>query len=247
MEDSKPHYDRDGATRWYSRGHSGYFMKDMLEYDSRITIIKTWVAEKLRPDQKILDVGCGDMSLANLMPNYNWTGYDLDPKKDPRIIKQDIATTPYECKAGTYDALVCSEVLEHVFNPHEVVFEFNRILKMNGWAIITVPNFDSIEFYLDDHRQLLFDTKKFWTMEHIRWYNHLNLAELLNARGFKIWQTIGSAHCFSGIMTYATEALMKYNFDTFKVKMTQAEAGRIIGLCFPNYSPGISMLCQKVM
>lgn len=244
--DNKPQHDRDGATRWYSRGHSGYFMKDMISYDSRIPVITHWIKDNLKPKSKILDVGCGDMSLANLMPDQDWTGYDLDPKKDPRIIKQDIASTPYECTAQSYDALVCSEVLEHVFNPHEVIYEFNRILKLNGIAIITVPNFDSIEFYLDDHRQLLFDTKKFWTLEHIRWYNIQNMTELLNGRGFKILEVAGTAHCFSGILSYAQTELHK-QLELLGHKMTLAEAGRILGKCLPCYSPGISFLCQKVM
>ncbi len=242
----KPTYDRDGATRWYEKGHQGYFLKDFLDFDSRIPIIKTWVSEKITSGGKMADIGCGDMSLANLMPSLNWSGFDLDPKKDPRIIKQDIAAVPYNCAPGTYDGLVCSEVLEHVFNPHEVISEFNRILKLNGWAIITVPNFDSIEFYLGHHEQLLFDTSKFWTLEHIRWYNSQNLAKLLNERGFKIWQTIGSAQCFSGIMSYAQTAIRDY-MKTKGIEMNLAEAGRVVGLAFPNYSPGISMLCQKVL
>lgn len=222
-------------------------MKDMLGYDSRIPIIKEWVAGKVKENGKIADVGCGDMSLANLMPGYDWLGLDLDNKKDPRIVKQDISNTPYNVVIGSLDGVICSEVLEHVFEPHVVIAEFNRILKMNGVLIVTVPNFDSLEFYLADHQQLLFDKTKFWTAEHIRWFNHLNMADLLNSNGFKILETRGSAHCFSGVMTYAVEKLMGYLHEIYGTKLNHAEAGSIIGKLFPCYSPGLSFLCEKVM
>ena len=40
----------------------------------------------------------------------------------------------------TFDICVCSHVLEHVANPHEMVKEINRILKVNGIALIEFPN-----------------------------------------------------------------------------------------------------------
>lgn len=247
MEDYKPQYDRQGAVSWYSRGHTGYFMKDMIGSDSRIDIIREWVSDKFLKQGKIVDIGCGDMSLANLMPGYEWTGFDLDPKKDPRIIKQDISSCPYAVAAQSFDGLICSEVLEHVFEPHVVIAEFNRILKIGGWAIITVPNFDNFEFYLGDHTQLLFDTKKFWTLEHIRWFNHQNMGELLNGRGFKIHEIRGSAHCFSGIFQYAADQLIKYMKSKHNTTLTIGEAGSILGKLIPMYAPGLSFLCEKVM
>jgi SAM-dependent methyltransferase len=40
----------------------------------------------------------------------------------------------------TFDFITCIAVLEHLFNPFEVVEEFRRILKDGGRLLISVPN-----------------------------------------------------------------------------------------------------------
>lgn len=44
---------------------------------------------------------------------------------------------PFEDKY--FDGILCTEVLEHVFNIDELLTEFNRILKPSGKALITTP------------------------------------------------------------------------------------------------------------
>ena len=49
----------------------------------------------------------------------------------------DGKTIPF--KDAEFDSLLSTEVLEHVFNIDELLLEFNRVLKINGQAIITTP------------------------------------------------------------------------------------------------------------
>jgi ubiquinone/menaquinone biosynthesis C-methylase UbiE len=44
---------------------------------------------------------------------------------------------------ASVDALICSEVLEHVLNPETALRELYRILKPGGLALITVPNMNA--------------------------------------------------------------------------------------------------------
>ena len=46
-----------------------------------------------------------------------------------------------------YENIISNEVLEHVFNPDEFLSEINRVLKMNGNLLLTVP------FVWDEHEQ----------------------------------------------------------------------------------------------
>jgi len=39
-----------------------------------------------------------------------------------------------------FDAVTCIAVLEHVFNPPNVLNEIHRVLKPNGFLIMQVPN-----------------------------------------------------------------------------------------------------------
>ena len=40
---------------------------------------------------------------------------------------------------GEFDAVLTSEVLEHVFNPDEFLSEINRVLRDGGVLLLTVP------------------------------------------------------------------------------------------------------------
>lgn len=47
-------------------------------------------------------------------------------------------------KAGSADALVCQEGIEHFSDQYEALKEFNRVLKMNGVLLITTPNYSNL-------------------------------------------------------------------------------------------------------
>lgn len=231
---------------WYEKGHANYFMSNFIHKDSRIDNIKDWVATYVPKGSKIVDIGCGDMSLCNLMPEHTWVGLDLDDKKDPRIVKQDVTKTPYAFDRGTFDAAVCSEVLEHLFDPLAVIQEAYRVIKPKGYFIVTVPNFDSLDNLLSYHREMLLDYNKFWTVEHIRLFNHQTMGKLLTDTGFKIIEQVGQSQCFSAMLVQSTKGFMEYVETKFKVKMTQAEADQAIGRLLPYNCPGIGFLTQKV-
>lgn len=40
---------------------------------------------------------------------------------------------------GTFDIIICTEVLEHVANPFDAVKELNRMLKSGGYLFVTTP------------------------------------------------------------------------------------------------------------
>lgn len=43
-------------------------------------------------------------------------------------------------KSETFDAVLCTEVLEHILYPNETVAELSRLLKKNGTLILTAPS-----------------------------------------------------------------------------------------------------------
>ena len=52
-------------------------------------------------------------------------------------IVSDICDIPEE--NGSFDAIMCIEVLEHVPNPAEAIKEFGRLLKVGGLLVLTAP------------------------------------------------------------------------------------------------------------
>ena len=121
-----------------------------LAYRRRILTIAEYLAP--RPEHLILDLGAGEgfVQLA-LQEAFGCRVVALDA--DEMILRQGLARgveiagsisllgdglrLPFP--DGTFDALVCSEVLEHVPDDARVVGEIARVLKSGGVAALTVP------------------------------------------------------------------------------------------------------------
>ncbi len=98
-----------------------------------------------------LDAGCGSGILASIiaekLPSCSVSGVDIAPLARPvpgvNFKTADIAALPFT--DNSFDAVVCSEVLEHLFNPAEAAREIARVLSPGGSAFITVPNLFSLD------------------------------------------------------------------------------------------------------
>ena len=91
----------------------------------------------------LLDFGCGTKpykSLFNKVKEYKGIDFKIEGRKDNYSqVDQfyDGKTIPFP--KATFDSVLCTEVLEHVFNIDEVLQEINRVLKLNGKVLITTP------------------------------------------------------------------------------------------------------------
>ena len=99
--------------------------------------------------RSVLHVGCGAPNAETLHrafrgPEWREVRLDIDPGAQPDIVAS-MADMP-EVESGTYDALYSSHNIEHLF-AHEVptaLGEFARVLKPDGFALITCPDLQSI-------------------------------------------------------------------------------------------------------
>lgn len=62
----------------------------------------------------------------------NLTGYDV------RFVKGEVQRLGLP--AGSFDRIICTEVLEHTIDPDVILAEIARLLRPDGVAVITVPN-----------------------------------------------------------------------------------------------------------
>ena len=153
-------------------------------------------ALKLLDDQelynrRIMDVGCGigAMSLSlshqkgsaviaiDLDANRMQFGKELAEKHDVPI--EFICGNVFdlgEKYEGYFDGIVCLDVLEHVPQDTELLFQLNRLLKSRGWLVITVPT---------PYRRITPDIEK--AVGHCRnGYTKYRLLNLLTDSGYKI-------------------------------------------------------------
>lgn len=61
---------------------------------------------------------------------------DIDPDRKPDHV-DDICNTKLE--AESYDFIVCSDVIEHVLQPHEAAESIHKLLKPGGKCLIATP------------------------------------------------------------------------------------------------------------
>jgi SAM-dependent methyltransferase len=121
---------------------------------------------------KLLDVGCGKKPYRSLFKVDEYIGLDIDSE---RVRKRGIADEFYDGRVfpfpdNEFDAVLCNQVLEHVFNPDEFLSEIYRVMKPEAKMVLTVP------FVWDEHEQ---------PYDYAR-YSSFGLKALLEKHGFKV-------------------------------------------------------------
>ena len=137
---------------------------------------------------KILDAGCGIGGIFfKLIKDYEVYGIDISEvqlnalykeasKKNleinGKVQRMDMKKMSFSDE--TFDAVICGEVLEHIKEDYDVVKEFNRVLKINGSCVVTVPANPKLWDFNDE------------LSGHVRRYRKKNLRKLFESNGFKI-------------------------------------------------------------
>jgi SAM-dependent methyltransferase len=106
----------------------------------------------ISPGARVLDLGCGrgEQSVMLAGQDLRVVAADVEPevleavRDRARAAQVDVDTVQLDVKAGlpepgTYDAVVCTEVLEHVRDYAAAMEEIKRVLKPGGRACIAVP------------------------------------------------------------------------------------------------------------
>ena len=140
----------------------------------------SWVADQL--DQipsggRILDAGAGEQRFRPYCQHLDYVSQDFaqyvpDQQAEGLHMKQwdygdldivcDITSIPEQ--DSSFDAILCSEVLEHVPNPVAVLHELARLLKPEGRLIITAP-FVSLTHFAPYHFATGFN--RYFYQEHL--------------------------------------------------------------------------------
>ena len=121
---------------------------------------------------KLLDVGCGTKPYRSLFAVDEYVGLDIDSEHSREL---GIADEFYDGEVfpftdQEFDAILCNQVLEHVFNPDEFLGEISRVMKVSAKMVLTIP------FVWDEHEQ---------PYDYGR-YSSFGLKALLERNGFKV-------------------------------------------------------------
>lgn len=150
---------------------------------------------------KILDLGCGEGAILEILSKRGCEAWGIEPNpKAARICKKKglnvICSSLEEAdfRDEFFDAVIMSQVVEHLPSPKRTLKEVNRVVKRKAKVYIYCPN---VESYLSK----LFG--KYWHGWHIPFhfygFTKKAISELANDAGFKVTKidTITPPHFFT--------------------------------------------------
>jgi SAM-dependent methyltransferase len=144
---------------------------------------------------EVLDVGCGRKPYQHLVPATRYVGVDIDSPVTRKLATADVfyngRTLPFA--EGSFDAVLCSQVLEHVFKPEEFLSEIHRVLRPGGVLLLATP------FAWDEHEQP-YDFAR---------YSSFGLRDLIERAGFQVEAQRKTCADFRAIVQLASGALYK--------------------------------------
>jgi SAM-dependent methyltransferase len=105
------------------------------------------VAVELAPADCVLDLGSGQAPYAGLFPHRRYVTADLFVGAD---VQCDATVLPF--RAGAFDLVLCTEVLEHVPDPEATLREIRRVMTERGTLILTTPLTWGVHAPQDYHR-----------------------------------------------------------------------------------------------
>jgi ubiquinone biosynthesis O-methyltransferase len=118
------------------------------EVSKRLRIVFDSVLPRKLEGVRLLDAGCGTglFSAAAVERGAEVTSLDVGEallskvaqKCESRRVVGDVSHLPFEDQS--FDAVLCTEVIEHVRGPRQAVGELVRVLRPGGRLVLTTPN-----------------------------------------------------------------------------------------------------------
>ncbi len=117
----------------------------------RLKFIIDALEENVAPKSNVLDVGCGNglISMSLGKAGHSVLGIDISEKAIEKAkTKNNLSNVKFAVASAEelsetnikYDAVICSEVLEHLNEPSSLLKYIYRSMKDDGILIVTVPN-----------------------------------------------------------------------------------------------------------
>lgn len=153
--------------------YTQHYRTDALEFDYFEERTKATAHEERRVQEyiiskvphnikSILDVGCGRAWVAGkfLMKNVQVFSLDISVTNPSKAVKKypdknhfglaaDSFALPFA--DNSFECVIASEIIEHVYDPKKFVDELLRVVKPDGSLIISTPYKEKIQYYLCIH------------------------------------------------------------------------------------------------
>ncbi len=178
-----------GGAAAYSVKSIDYMRRNRADYVAELPI---------NPTTKILEIGCGCGETGALALSEgrcgSYSGVEIcaasaecAKTKLTEVIVGDVETLDLPWASATFDALIVSEVLEHLIDPWSALRRLRPLLKVGGSVFASSPN-------VSHYRVLVMRARGEWTLTdagvmdrtHLRWFTPKTYRELFESSGYRV-------------------------------------------------------------
>lgn len=244
---------------------------DRIADRKRVDFIADFLAHTLNPHANILDVGCGNGVISRYLGQFgfNITGIDVSSKaiekahslnKYPNVRFVNKSAEELIAEGAKYDAIICSEVLEHLNNPDALLEVLNKSLVAEGKLIITVPNGKGPRESLVTKPVLKLRSKNNWAwkiiagakktmgysgttvqssadnLDHVQFFSKKDIQQLSIKHNLEIIR-FGKANF--------VEDVFPFSFFTKRIKVLQKIDCKLADWLPYNFTGGFFFVCEK--
>lgn len=169
-------------------------------YFARKGLLKSIESNKEYITGRCLDFGCGIKPYQKLFKTTEYVGVEIETEnKKADIVYYDGRTIPFGDE--TFDCIICSQVFEHIPNLQEITKELHRVLKKDGYILLTIP------FIYPEHLQP-YDFRRFTSF---------GINAFMNSNGFSVIKVEKSGNYIQTITQMKNVYLNEKLFDKKKV------------------------------
>jgi SAM-dependent methyltransferase len=102
---------------------------------------RKFFAPFVRPEDRLLDFGCGGGYLLHALPARSKTGIEINPaaQAEARGLGIEVAATLEELRGREFEVALSSHSLEHVANPYGALVGLRKLLWTGGKLVLLLP------------------------------------------------------------------------------------------------------------
>ncbi|MCI8490147.1 MAG: methyltransferase domain-containing protein [Lachnospiraceae bacterium] len=174
---------------WYYT-HCNFYGDDSKDDNSyRYHMVKEILMQYCKKDFAMLDIGAGNGRFEIALKKHGYyTITGVDPSIESVRRLEDAGVRSYvwniysqilNGEEHKYDCIFLFEVAEHLLFPSSGIENVKRLLKEEGFFIISVPDYSKIGENTD------YDVPNYFNLEHINYFSEISLDNLMNNYGMQ--------------------------------------------------------------